>query len=513
MDENKVKKRSWHCQNVGKYIKTIKLWKNKVFECGQQHYIDICSLFNSYHSKKKFDVNKVMEWWTELTKGKYSNGIIENQIGDAYRDGTPVKKNMKKAMKWYLKSAEYGNAMAQYNLAICYESIEKDPKKILFWLLKSAEQNYFQAQCYLSDYYSDGIDTPIDYIKSRDWLTKAFIIAPENEKGNIANKIGYSFEHQNEKDMKEAVKWYMKGVEYSNSEAEYNLAICYEEGTGIEQDNKKAFDLAVGMREKMNNNRLLLVGRYYSAGIGTSVDNTESRKWLMQALFSAPENEKGSIANEIGCTYEHENEQELKEAIKWYIKGAEHGNRAAIHNLSTFYENNSGTEQDNKKLFNLALKLVENFNSSVFLTHCYHDGIGTPIDYMKAINLWTNNNDNYDSYIRKLECNHYHCWCKIPNPLIQEESFFPHKSHNFITFNIINIKQLELKEQLSYYNSGLPTIFTVPARLAIYNKSAEFGLRYPFLLKCINNTTQNKKFVFKVSTFFLFFNFSLNKNK
>ena len=52
-------------------------------------------------------------------------------------------KDEKEAVKWCTKSAEQGNANAQYNLGLCYkngEVVDKDEKEAVKWFTKSAEQ-------------------------------------------------------------------------------------------------------------------------------------------------------------------------------------------------------------------------------------------------------------------------------------------------------------------------------------------------------------------------------------
>jgi TPR repeat protein len=54
-----------------------------------------------------------------------------------------VDKDEKEAVKWWMKSAEQGDGMAQCNLGFCYEhgvGVGKDEKEAVRWYTKSAEQ-------------------------------------------------------------------------------------------------------------------------------------------------------------------------------------------------------------------------------------------------------------------------------------------------------------------------------------------------------------------------------------
>lgn len=50
---------------------------------------------------------------------------------------------MAKAVYWFSKAAEKGDAVAQYNLASCYENgncVKQDGDKAVYWYTKAAEQ-------------------------------------------------------------------------------------------------------------------------------------------------------------------------------------------------------------------------------------------------------------------------------------------------------------------------------------------------------------------------------------
>ena len=59
-----------------------------------------------------------------------------------------------KAVYWCRKSAEQGNAKAQFKLGNCYyngEGVEKDLDKAIYWYEKSAEQGNEDAEMRLKE--------------------------------------------------------------------------------------------------------------------------------------------------------------------------------------------------------------------------------------------------------------------------------------------------------------------------------------------------------------------------
>ena len=78
----------------------------------------------------------------------------QNSFANLYCYGKDVKKDYKKAVKWYSKSAVQGNAVAQNNLARCYQKgfgVEKDLVKALEWANKAAENGDEKAKVTVQD--------------------------------------------------------------------------------------------------------------------------------------------------------------------------------------------------------------------------------------------------------------------------------------------------------------------------------------------------------------------------
>ena len=82
------------------------------------------------------------------------------------------------AVKHLLLAAESGDAAAQFNLAVLYDSrlddngyaIEGNRAEAMKWLLAAAEQGLPRAQSKLAEMYADGADVPEDYISACAWF-------------------------------------------------------------------------------------------------------------------------------------------------------------------------------------------------------------------------------------------------------------------------------------------------------------------------------------------------------
>jgi len=70
-------------------------------------------------------------------------------LGDLYRRGIDTKKNMQRAINWYLKAAKLGDALAQYNLAYAFftgDGVKADISSASKWASEAAKQNLPEAE-------------------------------------------------------------------------------------------------------------------------------------------------------------------------------------------------------------------------------------------------------------------------------------------------------------------------------------------------------------------------------
>lgn len=127
-------------------------------------------------------------------------------LAEAYSGVKGIPEDLKESFEWYNKAAKLGSADAQYNLGKCYENgkgTRKNTRKALEWYMKAAEQDDVLAMNDIGIYYANGT-----YV---------------------------------EQDEAKAFGWFSKAAAYEDyAPALYNLASCYENGFGVEADEKEA---------------------------------------------------------------------------------------------------------------------------------------------------------------------------------------------------------------------------------------------------------------------------------
>lgn len=167
-----------------------------------------------------------------------------------------MQKNYEQGIPLLQKSAELGNAEAQYNLGYCYEfgvGVSKDEKIAIFWYQKSADQNYNDGLYAMMMAYSEGKGVEPNY-------DKAFEYAMKCSKNNDATCM-------------------------------FNVVTAYKEGIGTSIDKQKMLEWAIKLGKLKNPENLTLSGRITSArlnlaymfrdGIDVEKDIFKSYIWFL----------------------------------------------------------------------------------------------------------------------------------------------------------------------------------------------------------------------------------------
>jgi len=246
---------------------------------------------------QKDDTSAMREMAWRLKKGEKGLGV-----------------SLEKAFKIYLKAAELGNDVAQYNVGSSYEfgdGIECDYNKAFFWYKKAAEAGDVDAQSRLAYFY-------------------------ENGKGI-------------EKDENSAFYWYKKAAEAGSSWDMHGLGLCYLNGIGTKVDNESALLWFTKSAENDCEFPNFYLGQMYEKGIGTLQDYDKA----MYYYKNVTENERIDSYFWIACilTLQGKHDKDLE----WYIKAAELGNSDSIDYLAGGYWVDKDCEID----YSIALKWAE----------------------------------------------------------------------------------------------------------------------------------------------------------
>jgi len=150
-----------------------------------------------------------------------------------------IKKIMKVSrFKETLPIAETGNADAQYEIALMYETgdgVKKDTKKTFEWLLKAAEQGHGPSRYKLGWMYANGIIVRQDYFLAAKYYRLASTFNNHTDAQFRLGELhfnGRGVDH----DYGKAIKYYNQAASKGHAGAQFILSSMYEEGWGVNRD-------------------------------------------------------------------------------------------------------------------------------------------------------------------------------------------------------------------------------------------------------------------------------------
>ncbi len=172
-------------------------------------------------------------------------------------------------------------------------------KQSEFWYEKVGKDGYWRPTWNLAERYRDD-----DPEKAITWYEMVYQMHGDHA-GQAANKIGVRYHNQG--NYEEALAWYMKGAEDGYDWSMYNVAGCYRDGEGVDEDQSKAIE------------------------------------WFKKA-YELHGEVAGNAANRIGLIYWKQGNS-TKE-FEWMFNGAEEGFDWCMNNLGNCYYSGRGVSQD-----------------------------------------------------------------------------------------------------------------------------------------------------------------------
>ena len=149
----------------------------------------------------------------------------DGRAGPGRQDRATVLSQMK-------EFAEFGDAAAQFNLAVAYEfglDLPQDDEQAVFWYRKSAEQGLAVAQSSLGVMYARGKGVARDDTQAAYWYEKA----AEQGESKSENNLGaayYRMEGVPGDDVQACFWWILASVQ-GNRDAHRNLQMIKKEMT------------------------------------------------------------------------------------------------------------------------------------------------------------------------------------------------------------------------------------------------------------------------------------------
>lgn len=159
------------------------------------------------------------------------------ELAFAYGLGDLVEREPQRAAAHFRRSAELGDAEAQFNLGAMLEAGDGaavDLKSAVAWYRRAAEQGHLSALVNLGLLYDDGRGVEQD----RSEAARLFRLAAERGHAAAQFNLGAMYDSGDGvgQDVLEAVRWYGLAAEQGDAGAQLNLAAKFAAGEGVPVD-------------------------------------------------------------------------------------------------------------------------------------------------------------------------------------------------------------------------------------------------------------------------------------
>ena len=221
------------------------------------------------------DIRKAMGYYEKAADG--GDADAQNILGNYYSsvERTEEELDLERAFNYYQKSAAQGHVYGTLNLGLCYASgygCVKNMEKAFELITVAAEKDCSEAQEWLAN--NEGINEE-STDETYDWTG----MTPDDEI-NYANE---ALTNNDESKAKESVAILKKYANLDEPRAQFNLALCYHFGYGIKQNYQVAASWFNKSAKLGFAPSMYQLGEKYEEGHGCTVDMTEAAKWYRKA--------------------------------------------------------------------------------------------------------------------------------------------------------------------------------------------------------------------------------------
>lgn len=274
-------------------IKTTKLKLYHNTPSSQAHaFLGIVYEIGAFGIKQ--NIEKALTFY--ISASKQNNALGTYRLAECFEKGLGGPKNMTKAMTYYRCAAKLGGIEAMHTYGVILlngaEGVSKDTATGLVYLkmaVKSANRNYPYpfydlAKCY--DATNDILEINPDVEYAFYLYHRGAQLGDPNCQYKVATIFDYG-EMCKERNLEQAVHWYMSAAEQGQIDAMYHLAHFKYTGVDgiLERNYEDAYNLALCAASKGNVDAAFMVAEYIEMGIGIQQDPLHALWWYTIAKY------------------------------------------------------------------------------------------------------------------------------------------------------------------------------------------------------------------------------------
>jgi len=191
----------------------------------------------------------------------------------------------------------------------------------------------------------------------------------------------------------QAVVWFEKAIHKGNTDAMYNLGVCYDNGgLGLTQSDTEAIELFALAADKGHATARFNLGNSYRIGSGDlAIDfNRCVELWEQsskQGLVEAQHNLASMYCSGSGDGSPMTIPVNPQLCFKWNLAAAKQGNVIAMSRIGDAYDDGDGVDHDAGSAFEWYMKAAEmgDLGAQFAVGHFLEHGIGLDIDLVQAM--------------------------------------------------------------------------------------------------------------------------------
>lgn len=228
-----------HTKTIGDYLEKASFFSKKSAELGDSYGQRRYALRNFYENRYEEDrkYEEIFSWFSKSAEqGDWAS--LARLGAWFYLEGNAVEMDLDKGVGLLKKSAENGNCFAQHKLASIFND-NKNYKEAFYWYNKTVESGSMNSYFDLGLCYEYGIGVKKDLDKAIECYKKHTIY--NYCYMNTYSCVGVSLFRKGQ--YYDAVKYLMNAVDREESFAMCVMALCYENGFGVEKDTSKSIYL------------------------------------------------------------------------------------------------------------------------------------------------------------------------------------------------------------------------------------------------------------------------------
>ena len=298
-----------------------------------------------------------------------ASGFAKNKIGMWYCNGKEVAKDAKKAVYYFERAVEYGNADGMINLGYMY----------LWGVLPKDEDKIVNLWC---DAALNGSKTNITELIESNINGDNIQPATFEKMVKVAE---YYLKYGNNESVDQAWNLLMFANIHDCVSAVNLLGVYYNYFNNGVKDYKQAFDYYKEAADSGCVEAYANLGDYYMSSPFADKDVQKALQWYLKAA----ENGDAYSMNKLGCYYLSGQyvAQDMHQAFYWLKQAADKDYKPAFYNLARMYEHGDGTTKDiNSALYYYNKGVEQNDAGCAYAAGClYFHGEGVAKDYSKAL--------------------------------------------------------------------------------------------------------------------------------